>query len=152
MLVFKNGEAFATGVLEYDFKAASVEDTNARILMRIEVDDIPAVAALDTGAPYLVLAPIIANRLSFDPAISLEPSSIRIRGIKFYGNLYRVEVLLPAFEGESHLFQATAFVPNLEEEVKWGSLPSFLGMQSCLERVRFAIDPGESKFYFGALP
>ncbi|OGO28152.1 MAG: hypothetical protein A2W33_03970 [Chloroflexi bacterium RBG_16_52_11] len=74
------------------------------------------------------------------------------RGDKFYGNLFRVDVLLPAFEGISQQFQATVFVPNPDEEAKWGDRPTFLGMQSCLERVRFAIDPSGNRFYFGSLP
>src|SRR3990172_7527943 len=134
MLSFQNGELFASGVMEYEFRGATDKDINARIFLRIEIDGIPSIAAVDTGAPYLILAPVIANRLSFDLTTSLDNVSINNRGDKFYGNLFRVDVLLPAFEGISQQFQATVFVPNPDEEAKWGDRPTFLGMQSCLDR------------------
>jgi hypothetical protein len=61
-----------------------------------------------------------------------------------------VPVTLVATGGESLTFEATAFLPETETQGDW-ALPSFLGWQGCLERIRFAVDPAEEVFYFGAL-
>ena len=53
-----------------------------------------------------------------------------------------------ADEGSDLEIETTAFVPVLDESEIW-ELPMFLGMQGCLERVRFAIDPTKERFYFG---
>lgn len=45
-------------------------------------------------------------------------------------------------------FDVTAFVPHLTPGENW-PFPTFLGWHCCLERIRFAIDPAEEKFYFG---
>ena len=154
MLFLQNGEPFATGVMDYEFRPLTPIDNNKRIILRINVENVPALGVVDTGAPYLIIAPVVANRLGFDPTVSLERTDITIRGEKFSGNLYRADVELAASEGMSINFQATAFVPNADQEDKWGSLPTFLGIESCLERIRFALDPDPKapKFYFGVLP
>lgn len=154
MLFLRNGEPFATGVMDYEYHPITPGEINQRIILRITVDDIPALAVLDTGGPYLIVAPAVADRLGFDPNSSLERTNITIRGDKYYGNLHRVDVKLSATEGTSTTFQSTAFVPDVDEEEKWGNLPTFLGIEKCLDRIRFALDPDpdEPKFYFGALP
>jgi hypothetical protein len=154
MLFLRNGEPFTTGVMDYEFRPVTPSDINQRIILRITVENIPALAVLDTGGPYLIIAPAVADRLGFDSDSSLKRTDINIRGEKFYGNLHRVDVKLTAVDGASTIFQATAFIPDADQEEKWGNLPTFLGIESCLERIRFALDPDpdEPKFYFGALP
>ena len=56
---------------------------------------------------------------------------------------------LLATAGESLTFEATAFVPELDHGETW-PLPSYLGWQGCLDRIRFAIDPVDEVVYFGA--
>lgn len=152
MLIDQNGDSFTTGMMDYIFNTIPPDNTNNRIILIIKVEEIPTIAVIDTGAPYLIIAPSLANRLDKDNKFSLEKINIEIRGNKFSGNLFRVEVILPASDGESHSFEATAFIPEQEQEEKWGNLPTFLGVASCLDRIRFAIDPGEMKFHFGNLP
>lgn len=154
MLFLRNGEPFATGVMDYEFHPFSPGDINQRIILRITVENIPALAVLDTGGPYLIIAPAVADRLGFDPDSSLGRTDITIRRDKYYGNLHRVDITLTATDGTSIAFQATAFIPDADQEEKWGNLPTFLGIESCLERIRFALDPNPDgpKFYFGALP
>lgn len=152
MLNFQNGESFASGVMDYEFSPIPPDNINNRIILRLKVEDVPALAVIDTGAPYLIIAPCIANRLGLDVDYSLELITIKIGGVKFSGNLFRVGVVLPASEGESQSFEATAFVPTPDQLEKWGNLPTFLGIGSCLDRIRFAIDPSNTKFYFGTLP
>jgi hypothetical protein len=65
------------------------------------------------------------------------------------GDLYRLPLRLIASEGNAIEIQATAIVPDLNQD-HWRDAPTFLGFRDCLDRLRFAIDPSEEKFYFGA--
>lgn len=56
---------------------------------------------------------------------------------------------LEAEKGESLTVDATVFVPKLEDQ-EWRH-PNFIGLSGFLERIRFAIDPDNNYFYFGAL-
>jgi hypothetical protein len=56
-----------------------------------------------------------------------------------------------AEEGQPLTVEATVFVPELKPYQEWGDFPSIIGLNTCLERLRFAIDPSQDKFYFGAL-
>jgi hypothetical protein len=64
--------------------------------------------------------------------------------------MHRVPVTLLATAGEPLTFEATAFVPELEHGETW-PLPSYLGWQGCLDRIRFAVDPADEVVYFGAV-
>jgi hypothetical protein len=55
--------------------------------------------------------------------------------------LYRLTLTLLLQEGDGLVMQATAFVPEQEEEESWSDLPSILGLYGGLERVRFAVAP-----------
>ncbi len=68
------------------------------------------------------------------------------------GYLHRLNMAFEATQGESLSLVATAFVPDPEWEESWGETPSFIGLTGCLERLRFAVDPGSDAFYFGPLP
>lgn len=64
--------------------------------------------------------------------------------------LQRLPITLPAVEGQGITIDATAFIPA--PEVEWNEdLPCILGMQGCLENLRFAVDPNDDTFYFGTL-
>jgi hypothetical protein len=64
----------------------------------------------------------------------------------FAGDLERIPLHLPAEEGELLTVDATWFVCE-----DWPG-PTVLGWKGCLERIRFAFDPSEETFYFGAWP
>jgi hypothetical protein len=150
MLQFQSGEPFATGAMEYQFRPIPPDRVNDRILLNIKLNRIPALAAVDTGAPYVIIAPHIASRIGFDPAYSLEKTKVNIRGIDFHGFLDKVNVELPASleMGYGCSFEVTAFYLALEEKDKWGNLPNFLGIKHCLEKICFALDPSTETFYF----
>lgn len=153
MLFTQNLEPFATGSINYDYQPVPPDMENLRLILRVAVEGIPTVAVVDTGAPYLVIAPPIAKQIDFDPNTSLGPVTLNIRGSRYQGFLYRTRVSLFSEAGDELAFSATAFVPNAEEEEDWihRKLPSFLGLSLCLDRIRFAVDPSEDLFYFGAL-
>ncbi len=76
---------------------------------------------------------------------------LRSHSGKIRGDLYRLPLKFLAAEGESVELEATAFVPNFDQSI-WQNAPTFLGFRDCLDRLRFAIDPSEEKFYFGPHP
>ncbi|PKO21984.1 MAG: hypothetical protein CVU38_11935 [Chloroflexi bacterium HGW-Chloroflexi-1] len=74
-----------------------------------------------------------------------------IRSVLISGWLHHLRLIFPAVRGNDLLLDATAFVPDAGYAEVWGTLPSFLGMQGCLDRLRFAVDPVTDTFYFGPL-
>jgi hypothetical protein len=69
------------------------------------------------------------------------PWALLFRGVRVQSRLYRLMLTLLLQEGDGLLMQATAFVPEQEEEESRSDLPSILGLYGCLERVRFAVAP-----------
>jgi len=61
----------------------------------------------------------------------------------FTGYLNRQQFIIQADIGESILIEGTFFVTE-----DW-NFPVVIGWKGCLERFRFALDPGIKKFYFG---
>lgn len=104
---------------------------------------------VDTGGVYLILQPELGAQLGLDEAASAHRDRLMIRGITFTGTLHRVPLTLLATAGEPLTFDATAFVPDLVEGEVW-PLPTYLGWQGCLDRIRFAVDPADEVVYFGA--
>jgi predicted aspartyl protease len=150
MLFFGDRTPFATGMMEYQYRPVTEQEGNTRLMLRVELDELAVLAVVDTGAPYVVLAPQFADLLQLNPDNALEDVQLKIRGIDYRGHIHRVPLQFSASEGTSLRIEATVFIPEVGEEA-WGSLPSFLGMMGCLERLRFAIDPTTDTFYFGSL-
>jgi hypothetical protein len=151
LLSFADGESFANGAIEYLYQPATPGEATPRIILPVEVEGIVVPAVVDTGAPYVICAPRLAGTTALRSATPLQRETILIRGSWITGNLYRLGLKFPAELGEELELEATAFVPDREWEDAWGDLPSFIGMGGCLERIRFAIDPGSDTFYFGLL-
>ncbi len=151
MLFLGDGSTFATGVAIYQYRPLAEHAGDVRVILQVLLDGLPATCVLDTGAPYVILAPYLAPHLGIDPAHALDQARIVHRGISYYGGLHRLALEFPAGQGESLTVEATAFVPEQDAAEAWGDLPSFLGMAGCLERLCFALDPGSDAFYFGPL-
>jgi hypothetical protein len=105
---------------------------------------------IDTGGAYLILGPEIAKDLGLGPNAMVHRDQLMIRGVACIGTVHRVPITLPASAGDPLAFEATAFVPELEHGETW-PLPSYLGWQGCLDRIRFAVDPADEVVYFGAV-
>lgn len=128
------------GTTKCDYDASPL----GKLLIPVEIEGIRATALVDTGAPYLVCAPEVAEQIAFSG--ELERTSLSTRLGKVTGPLRRGRVrLIAANGGEGIEFEATIFVPENEE---WRDKPSFLGFYCCLERIRFAVDPHKDMFYF----
>jgi hypothetical protein len=154
LLNFPNKDPFATGALRYSYSPVpGRDDVTPRIMIEVEIEGEQEAAVLDTGAPYLVCSPALAERLWLDPEDALEATTIRIQGVPIRGLIYRTNFVLHAREGNGLDFQATAFVPDTDQSLPTNLLPvTFLGLHGCLERVRFAVDPSSETFYFGRHP
>lgn len=150
MLQFTNGHLFATGACSYWDQRPSDHTTTPRIVVAVQIDGFQTQAVVDTGGVYLVCDPEIPALLELDPSTSLGMAELIIRGYKYKGQLYRLPIRFLAEEGESIELEVTAFTPRLESGQEW-RFPSFLGLQGCLEFLRFAVDPGANVFYFGPL-
>lgn len=142
-----DGLSFATGEARFTSRPALAVDRLTRILLQVQIGAVSADAVLDTGGAYLVLDPAVATDVAMGPAIHRD--RLFIRGFTIPGSVHRVPVTIPAEAGEALTFEATAFVPELGPGEHW-PLPSYLGWQGCLDRIRLALDPGEERIYFGA--
>lgn len=149
-LYFADGEPFAVGATPYEYRPATAFENSPRIVLTVTIGGYDTSAFVDTGGVYFLRAPPLAQRLSLTPSDSLGPASIVWRKEALTGLLYRLPVTLQASEGESLTIDATAFVPALTPHQQWNDeLPCVLGLQFCLERMRFAVDPERELFYFG---
>lgn len=149
LLRFTDGRVFATGVTAYIIGGRE-ETTEERMLLALRVEGQPTVAVVDTGAPYCVLQPELAQAIESRLTDPLHEVRLQIRGENYTGTLYLVSIELEAEEGANLSLDVTAFIPQLRPEQPW-PLPSFVGLAGMLERLRFAVDPVDSKFYFGPL-
>ncbi|MCL5998849.1 MAG: hypothetical protein M1546_22740 [Chloroflexi bacterium] len=152
LIGFSRGEPFATGALQYQYRSVSAKDRLNRIILTVKIqnppdNDVWVDAILDTGTPYVICEPGLAEALRLNPKDGAK-AAINIRGHEVPGNLYRLVITLPAEEGDPLKYEAGVFVPNIKPDEDWTEMPSFIGM-SGLEIIRFAVDPTEEMFYFG---
>jgi hypothetical protein len=152
MLQFATGETFVTGAASYTYRPAIERDTFPRIFIQISIEGIGTDAFLDTGAPFVVCKPEIAEVLGLDPAVGEPLTNYILRDLRLSGHLHRMTVILLAEQGDSLPVDATVFVPELTPAQEWGNYPAVIGLTGFLERIRFAVDPSQDQFYFGALP
>lgn len=157
LLKFANEDIFAVGAIKYLYAPATAKESTNRIIIPVTVEPmdmragktIQTQAVLDTGAPYAILDPTIAEVVGFTPEQAQERERMLIRGMRLEGSLTRLSITLQATQGDDLNIETTAFIPDSLEA--WGGFPSFLGMAGFIERLRFAIDPNEDKFYYGPL-
>lgn len=150
LLTFATGESFANGAIDYFYRPA-VGDITPRIILQVAIQGVLVDAILDTGAPYVVCTPHIAQVIGLRPDPHAERITLGIRGSRQHGYLHRLSLTFVATQGESLDIDATIFVPDAEWEASWGDHPSYIGLTGCLERMRYAVDPDNDIFYFGPL-
>lgn len=152
-LFFADGEAFAVGAMPYQYRPATRAETTPRVILTVAIGNYRTAAFVDTGGVYLLCTPPLAQRLQLDPAQGTPASrNLFWRGDSLTGVLHRLPLTFHAAEGESMTIEVTAFVPQLKPDQEWDDeLMCILGMQGCLEFMRFAIDPRSDRFFFGEL-
>ncbi len=148
LLQFSDGRPFATGLTHYLDCPTTDPTRTTRIVIPIGIGDSQTEAVVDTGGVYLVCHPEIGDWEESLLGDSLGTDKLRIGQNEIKGKLFRVEITLAAEHGNSLALQVTALVPEWDPGETW-PLPTFLGLQGCLEFLRFAIDPGANAFYFG---
>ncbi len=147
MLTLDSGGQFASGVTDYVLEP--VEDP--RLTLSVEIDGIQTSAVVDTGAPYLVRSLKLATQINLSNYGRLGSKALGTRFGTIRGGMYRLPVRLIATDGGDLEIEATAVVPD-SDQGHWSDAPTFLGFVGCLERLRFAVDPANQKFYFGPCP
>ncbi len=139
---------FATGAVHYSDQYPG--DSSARIVVEVTIEDhFPVQAIVDTGGPWCILDPEIAEVVSPDSGLDFQlPQPLKIRGMDYHGMLRRMRITLAADVGDGLEAEAPVFIPILTEGQIW-PFPNFLGLSGFLDCIRFAIDPFDNAFYFG---
>jgi hypothetical protein len=140
---------FAVGSTPFEDRYPG-DEHNARIVLTVTPEDGPSTPMIvDTGAPWCILGPELAEAWGTTFHEIYRPSErLNIRGISYTGRLVRATIVLKATSGEDLALEATIFIPDVEPGETW-NLPNFLGLDGLLNRIRFAVDPTENVFYFG---
>ncbi|HEV7589043.1 MAG TPA: hypothetical protein VGO40_13075 [Longimicrobium sp.] len=144
------GAEFASGESPCFLHPAVLGDQLTRLFVYCRIGDAETTAVVDTGGAFLVLDPKLADSIGVDHRHAIARERIHIRGFVQRGTIHRLPLTLLAAAGEPLTFEATAFVPEMEHGETW-PLPSYLGWQGCLDRIRFAVDPVDEVVYFGAI-
>lgn len=144
MLKTLDGASFATGRTRFLDEDSTAYEGSAKIFVKIEPSNLgfPVLAQLDTGCPWSILKPEIAEAMQLTNEEG-QPETLSTRFGSTEGQLKRTNITILADDGDSIEIEATVFVPT-----EW-TAGNFLGYGGLLERVRFAVDPQENFFYFG---
>ncbi len=121
LLAFSDGESFATGLTDYNYRPATEQELMPRIMLQVMIEGLKATTVMDTAAPYMVCAPAIASSINLDPAAALTTIRLLVRGVLLSGRLYRLPITFLARQGDDLTIDATAFVPDPEWAEGWGS-------------------------------
>jgi len=152
LLRFADGTLFATGAAPYAYRPVTARENAPRVVLSVRLGEIETSAFLDTGGVYLLCSPELARRLGLDPQDGIPTPSVQSGRGRLDGVLYRVGLTFIAADGDDLNVEPTVFVPLLKPGEEWPEdFPCILGMQGCLERLRFAVDPNDDTFYFGEL-
>ena len=80
------------------------------VIVDIEINGIRTEAVLDTGGIYLIVHPDLVD---VDPAEGLLHTHVWLQGHRIDGSLHRVQLVIPAEEGNNLQVEATALLPSL---------------------------------------
>ena len=152
LLQFSDGSPFGIGAASYAYRPATDQESSPRIIVTVGLGDIITSAFVDTGGIYLLCPPHLADDLGLNLDEGEPVGPIRSARGRFEGVLLRLPLTLFAEEGHSLVIEPTVFVPRLKPGDELSEdFPCILGMQGCLERLRFAVDPNNDTFHFGEL-
>ncbi len=144
MTLTRKGQEFTGGSARFHDSAGSHLESGSKIFVRFRVAHLGQefLGLLDTGATWSILDWELAELAGLDPN-----SGQRIRYSGRWGTIEGSVVpclfRLPADEGKSLDIEGSVFVSP-----DWRA-GNFIGYHGLLERIRFALDPGENRFYFG---
>ena len=144
---------FAIGATHYEDHYPG-DSHNPRIVVSVATERNGAIEQtvqmiVDTGATWCVLDPEVAESWGLAPTQEDPLRNFQIRGYDYEGHLVRARIVLLATNGQSLAIEVTIFVPKLTSDGAWRH-PNFLGYDTCLSHIRFAVDARENIFYFGS--
>ncbi len=139
---------FYSGAATYHDAFPNARETKPRIYVEFRPRDAATsfLALLDTGGHYCILSPDVREAVDNQLTDYLGHEKLRTAHGPIEGELYILPIQLLAEAGEHLDVEVVAFVAQ-----DWHG-QSFLGYTGVLDRLRFAIDPHLSRFYFGLLP
>lgn len=145
--LFETG--FVSGAMRY-YDHYPEDAPNVRMVLPVILGQKePVEMIVDTGAQWCIIDPALVEILGLDYGENHTPAAkLIIREETFDGKLMRANIKIPAEKGDDLTVEATFFVPILQYGQTWNK-PNFLGLDGFLNRIRFAVDPGENVFYFG---
>src|SRR6185436_13948835 len=114
-LVTAAGVEFAAGEGPCFVRPGFSGDRLNRLLIHVEVGSKRTTAVVDTGGAFLLLDPVFARQIGIEHADALARDRIHIRGFIQRGTIHRLPLTLLATHGEPLTFEATTFVPELED-------------------------------------
>lgn len=138
-------KGYLHGWANYRDDNSSSESGNARIFIPVRLsseDNLPVVEMiLDTGAPWNLISPQLAQIYSLD-TIPGEPQKLHTRFGWLSGKLIRHQMWLIATSGNDIEITGAMFIPD--ENGCSEDIPSFLGYQGCFIHLKTIIDPMEN--------
>jgi hypothetical protein len=124
-LTFAHGQPFAIAATAYQYRPATAHESMPRTTIEVAIEGVVTHAMVDIGSIYLVCHPRLATQPHLATAEAISgPWALLFRGVLVQGKLYQFALILLPQEGDDPVIQATAFVPEQQEEESWGSLPS----------------------------
>ena len=140
----QDGEDFTTGESRFLDRLPTDAEASSKIYVKLRPVELATtlLAQLDTGSPWSILEPEVAEAVGLFDAVG-EPKRLSTRGLTFEGQLVRVPVLLLADDGDSLEIDAIVFVSR-----DWPA-GNFVGYSGLLESIRIALDPQANRFHFG---
>ena len=144
-----DGEVFAAGRSGYSDGEPGWPDTDsAKVYVKIApgrspAPDIVMLALLDTGAVWSAFDLEMAAVAGVSPNDGAE-CRVRTSFGDFDGHIVRMPLTILADEGPSLAIEASVFLST-----GWPLGRQVLGYNGLLDRIRIALDPQRSHFYFG---
>lgn len=152
MLSYSNGGDFSVGSAPYAYLPVTERDQHNRITIEVEVGGFPTRAMIDTGGVFLICSGEMSRQINLHWGQGQATRPLLWRNLRLDGELNRVTVAIPAMVGNSVNIDATVFIPDERSLEDWPiEYPCVLGMDRCLDRLRFAIEPGPDTFYFSVV-
>ena len=140
--IFTGKQTFQDDNPKYERSSSSVY---LPLMLEIEGLPIEMLALVDTGAPYCIFDPEVAEMLNIHHDDGM-PEVVKSRMGTKPGSLHTVRVTIPAEQGDALSLDAMVFVPE-----EWTAGP-FVGFSGLLQRISFAVTPHDNQFYFGLPP
>jgi len=138
---------FFTGAIHFSDEF----EGNPRVVIPLSVKGALIYAVVDTGAPYSILSREIAEELGIDTDDGIDEVLSTRKG-RVEGKICRIAVSLDSTvaSGTGIDLEASFFIP-LPGEL-WNQDYHFIGLNTFLFAIRFAVDPHNNLFYFGSNP